>query len=502
MKKALFPIALVFTALSLFAQKEDNVWLFGGINAPDSTDATTVFDFSGGGAPAIFAINEFIGFYQCSSTISDKDGNLQLYSNGVNIYDDQHEIIGNGDEFAPSDIYPAGYDMPQGAIFFPFPGAANKYLYLHGEHAYYYADDYYFVDGCSPLTWSVIEKVAGEWEVTAKQTVLSQDTLHGGKFTGVLHGNGRDWWLIVPPAFGRNEFRKYLIDPTGIQLHDLQPIGEDFYPGMGQVAMSPDGNWLAYYTWIEFDPLISGIAIDLYRFDRCTGQLSDPLRIFYDDDYGTGGVAFSKSSRFLYVSHPLFIYQFDLWANDIAASRTTVAEWDGFVDAQGNPLFFELLKTAPDGRIYITTFSGQPPSRFMGIIEQPDSLGLACDVQQHSQYLPTNNYRTVPNQPFGFGLGAIAGSPCDTVVTAVTERIERNTSIYPNPTTSLLQVDFPAATSGTLRLLSISGVELRQWKVNGSRQATLYLDELPAGIYLLQVPLADGRTEVHKVGIW
>ncbi|MAT54391.1 MAG: hypothetical protein CMN32_07890 [Saprospirales bacterium] len=49
MKKALFPIALVFTALSLFAQKEDNVWLFGGINAPDSIDATTVFDFSGGG---------------------------------------------------------------------------------------------------------------------------------------------------------------------------------------------------------------------------------------------------------------------------------------------------------------------------------------------------------------------------------------------------------------------------------------------------------------------
>ena len=41
MKKALFPIALVFTALSLFAQKEDNVWLFGGINAPDSIDATT-----------------------------------------------------------------------------------------------------------------------------------------------------------------------------------------------------------------------------------------------------------------------------------------------------------------------------------------------------------------------------------------------------------------------------------------------------------------------------
>ena len=198
----------------------------------------------------------------------------------------------------------------------------------------------------------------------------------------------------------------------------------------------------------------------------------------------------------------MFIYQFDLWANDIAASRTTVAEWDGFVDAQGNPLFFELLKTAPDGRIYITTFSGQPPSRYMGIIEQPDSAGLACDVQQHSLFLPTNNYRTVPNQPFGFGLGAIAGSPCDTVVTAVAEIIARTASLYPNPTTSLLQVDFPAPTSGKLRLLSTSGVELRSWQVEGSRQATLHLDELPAGIYLLQVPLADGRTEVHKVGIW
>jgi hypothetical protein len=49
MKKALFPIALVFTALSLFAQKEDNVWLFGGVAYPDSTQSTSLIDFSENG---------------------------------------------------------------------------------------------------------------------------------------------------------------------------------------------------------------------------------------------------------------------------------------------------------------------------------------------------------------------------------------------------------------------------------------------------------------------
>ena len=160
---------------------------------------------------------------------------------------------------------------------------------------------------------------------------------------------------------------------------------------------------------------------------------------------------------------------------------------------------------APDGKIYIVPPGG---SRHLHVIHSPNEPGLACNVEQRAIDLPTWEYWGMPNLPY-YNLYDVLGSPCDTLgiddpLTATQEPAGPGSVpaiLYPNPTTSLLQVDFPAATTGTLRLLSISGVELRSWQVKESSRATLHLDELPAGLYLLQVPTTEGALELHKVVI-
>ena len=92
-------------------------------------------------------------------------------------------------------------------------------------------------------------------------------------------------------------------------------------------------------------------------FDRCTGTLSNPVRLDWDSvPSGGGGVAVSPNSRFLYLSSGGTVQQYDLWASDLAASMQVVAVYDGtLVPYPAN--FFQMM-SGPDGKIYIiTTYS-------------------------------------------------------------------------------------------------------------------------------------------------
>jgi hypothetical protein len=70
-----------------------------------------------------------------------------------------------------------------------------------------------------------------------------------------------------------------------------------------------------------------------------------------------------------------------------------------------------LAQLAPDGRIYMSSNSG---TRYLHVIEQPDSLGLACSVCQHCVELPSYNSFSIPNFP-NYRLHHEVGSPCDTL---------------------------------------------------------------------------------------
>ncbi|HRF38555.1 MAG TPA: hypothetical protein PK198_07190, partial [Saprospiraceae bacterium] len=71
---------------------------------------------------------------------------------------------------------------------------------------------------------------------------------------------------------------------------------------------------------------------------------------------------------------------------------------------------FYLAQLAPDGKIYINSNNGV---RYLHVINQPDSLGLACDVCQHCVELPSINALSLPNFP-NYRLHHLEGSPCDT----------------------------------------------------------------------------------------
>ncbi len=481
-----------FSVLSGFSQKEDYVWLLGDNFPPDSIAATSLIDFNNVPLEKKL-LYEFVGFFGTNANISDPGGNLLLYTNGVHLYNAQHEIVENGEEFQPSDTWSFGYPAIQGGMLFPYPGHPGRFIFPLCDEVFFQYNGWTTV-GCSPLTYSVIDLNIGQGVVTEKKTALTTDTLQMGQLSGVQHGNGRDWWLVSAPTDGTNRFHKFLVSPEGITLHDVQYVGETFNPGLGQVAVSPDGEMIAYYNWFGIIGVDTDLSVDLYDFDRCSGQLSNHLQMVFEDDGATGGIAFSPNSKILYVSDRFEIYQFDLEAPDIMASRTVVAVQDGFLDEWGQPSTFSLMKLAPDGKIYIaaTTLG----TRYMHVIEQPDLLGPACDVQQHSFLLPTYNNRSLPHHPV-FRLGTVEGSPCDTIVYTATSETGDGPAfkVFPNPTSGTVSVEYalPSGQNAEWVLSDALGREVwREILPADTGSHSIVLVGMGEGLYIYRV-VANGQ---------
>ncbi|MBK7963910.1 MAG: hypothetical protein IPK10_00370 [Bacteroidetes bacterium] len=248
--------------------------------------------------------------------------------------------------------------------------------------------------------------------------------------TAVRHGNGRDWWVLFKKWDGsgqtaNNNTYKYLINVNGISLYSNQSIGSLFSSGGGQCVFNNTNDKLVHINW-------RGL-ISFFNFDRCSGQLSQPIII---DSERPGSpypyfisCAFSPDDTKLYVisvspnnlpGENDTLFQYDLTASNISASRQTIFVYPTYETGLGN------MKLAPDNKIYITAtdeIAGipYPDSLFttinnnLSVINYPDSLGAACDFQPFSFNLGAGRtYFGLPNNP-DYELGAWVGSPCDTL---------------------------------------------------------------------------------------
>jgi len=397
----------ILLSINLYAQNHDNVWLLGydggSQSQGDTTFGISILEFSEGDLH--ISNNQVIemNFNDTNASMADSSGSLLLYFNGIYIEDGSFNTMVNGDELNEWDDF--GYDLPQGGLILPYPEHLNQYILIHETLGW--------VDiplwGLEVLEsyYSIIDMTqnGGLGEIVLKKEPLIIDTLEAGKIVATKHGNGRDWWIVLNESHS-NKFHSLLLNPEGLGISSSQEIGEPTVQGLGQSTFSPDGRFYVMFNTVDLE---IGQFVEIYDFDRCSGHLSNHRRIQYDEDASSGGVAISPNSRYLYVSSYLYIYQYDLWADDIEASRETVAEYDGYVAPFATR--FYLAQLAPDNKIYISCPNGVT---VLHVIHQPNEKGLACNVEQHGIHLPTYNGASMPNFP-NFRLGPLDDSTCDTL---------------------------------------------------------------------------------------
>jgi hypothetical protein len=245
----------------------------------------------------------------------------------------------------------------------------------------------------------------------------------------------------------------------------------------------------------------------LYDFDRNTGQFSnfEQIIISPEEIFG-GGLAFSPSSQYLYVSTLNDLYQLDLWSGNIAASKILVGEYDGFLDPFET--WFFRMQPGPDCRIYMRPGN----SHFSWhVINKPDEPGLACDFRQHSFKLPFSNFRAMPYFP-NYRLGTTPTYPCDStiVVNLVTpvaepEPIAMGVRVWPNPVKAggVLRLElpegWPEGKRGKVLLYDVLGRELLSEELVAGAGKLVLPESLEAGIYFYVLRSARGEVLSGKV---
>lgn len=224
------------------------------------------------------------------------------------------------------------------------------------------------------------------------------------------HANGRDWWILVFKDSSDIVYTMSL-SPSGFSV----PIAQNLFVNpsvylLGQSAFSPDGNKFAY---TYFDGTLGNVSlyVRVFDFNRCTGVLSNKLEVIIPDSLGGYGLSFSSDSKKLYTSTYYQIFQFNLDTTDVSASIDTVAIFDGYAFPYSFARTdFWLMTLAANGKIYITSGNGVVDMHF---INNPDSDGFACDVQQHAIRLPCYAARGAVLHPnYYLGCDTTLGCPC------------------------------------------------------------------------------------------
>ncbi|MCC6724807.1 MAG: PKD domain-containing protein [Saprospiraceae bacterium] len=406
--KRRFPI-FAFVLLYLVecpAQKHDFVWMYGyNSNATEPYFGGSVIDFNSE-PPLVYRQDRDMNLDITFTSSCDSLGILQFYSNGIAINDSTNNTMANGHGLNPGEFannyQDEGYILVNSMIALPVPDSSHKIALFHLKL------DYHPVYVLASTTFYITIIDMNLNNGLGKVIVKNQELLTNGRFgmvNAVKHANGRDWWIYVTDEV-ENNYSYFLLAPEGLQgPFEFQATPSFCCPhSLGQIVFSPDGNKVARYN-VEH-------GVYFYDFDRCTGEFDNPVFITLPDGNVGGGIAFSPNSRFFYLVHDyLNVYQYDLWADDIAGSKVIVAKWDGFfTDFNLCTCFFE-LQLGPDGRIY-----GNAPNsvEYLHVIDQPNKKGTECKFQQHGLQLPTLNRFTSPHFPY-YRLGPLDGSPCDTL---------------------------------------------------------------------------------------
>lgn len=348
--KKLKLIIFAFLTLNCIAQRSNN-WHFGygaGLNF-----STTV--------PAALS-NGLTNNPDCASSISDLNGNLLFYTDGITVWNKNHVVMPNGSGLI------GHYSAGQCAVIVPIPCNANKYVIFH------------VTEFASPgyLHYTVVDMnlASGLGDVISTQKNVSLGTGWTEKICAYYNAAGNNYWVLVH-QWGNNNFVAFNINSTSIATQSVvSSIGTShtcgFYGGahdaMGQLTISPDGAKV-------INALTCQDKFELFNFNSVTGVLTNSISLTGNGG-NAWGTAFSPDSKKIF-TNSIFgqsVYQYDINTynlSSIVSSQVTL-----YTSGIGG-YNFGYMELGPDNKVYIS----KPNVGYITVINNPNTLGSGSNFQ-------------------------------------------------------------------------------------------------------------------------
>ena len=361
--KQLLLVAGLLAIHSLSAQHEFDNWYFG-TNAGVSFVSGSPVNLSGGQISTIEG---------CSS-ISDGAGNLLFYTDGLVVYNKNHNFMPNGTGLL------GDLSSTQSALIVSDPGNANQYYIFT-------TDNYWGNDG---LRYSIVDMTlnGGNGDIGAVKNIQLLNTCDE-KLTGIQNSAGNGFWIVSHgPSNTSNSYYAYPLTAAGVGAPVVSSVGPMFSSGasyIGCMKISPAGNYIARAMYNEY-------AGEIAEFDITTGVVSNPSTYIAPAQDYMYGVEFSANGNVLYMMSgdytPSKLFQFDMTAGTTAAIAAT-----GTVLDADNSQLSGAIQIASNNKIYVS----HPGTQSLGIINDPDVLGLGCNYVRNGFALNATTTIGLPN---------------------------------------------------------------------------------------------------------
>lgn len=329
------------------------------------------------------------------STISDINGNLLFYSDGIKVWDKTHQIMPNGEGLM------GHASSTQNSIIVPRPGSqVLYYIFCVDEPDEERTDN-------SGLTYSLIDMslnngfgdvVSSEKNIALRTYNLNDPTEAkfkcSEKITAVQHPDELSFWVVTHFT---DSFYSFRIDGNGLNTSAVKspvntniPLGGYKQNGIGALKISPNGQKIG----IAHSQTANSLQTGPKTQDKKTGKV-----LLYDFNIDSGavtneqpllsgvvpyGLEFSPQSSKMYVTtnnydtegDPLgsIMYQYDLSGVNIPGSKSEINSSTNVAGA---------LQLAIDGKIYRAGYPVSGSASYISVVNNPEEIGQACNFEQN-----------------------------------------------------------------------------------------------------------------------
>ncbi len=375
--KTIILFIILLISFEYFGQLEKSNWIFG---------RKAWLKMSSAGSVPILPNVDYLAL-EGTSSYSDKNGNLVLYTDGLTVYNKDLEIIENG-----TNLY--GDSSSTQTLIVPKPCSNNEFYVLTSTYS-------------KGLRYSLVNmNLNNEKGIVTEKNIPIWSDSHSERIAAILHANETDYW-IVTTGWPNKDVRAYLLTCSGIDTlnysvgyHQVNSINNA--SAIGQMMPSLQGDKIAF-------------ALTLYNayvvmdFNNATGVASNPIQLkgilatssYQSTNYG---ICFSPNGEVLYTTgqDPMLSYnqigivQFDLTQpNQIAIEQS--AQWIANTGYTGTYPKRIALQNGMDGKIYCS----HSYYNSLNIIHNPNVLGLGCNYDQGGVPLyPNINIKSMEGLPY------------------------------------------------------------------------------------------------------
>ena len=386
MRKVFTLIVVLLITVTAFAQKNaGNNWYFGNRCGVSFNTGVPVVLSDG-------VLNQQEGV----SSISNKNGKLLFYSDGMTIWDRNHQAMPN----ANGDL--AGNNSStQSSIIVPNLSDSTKYYILTIDE----------LGGGNGLKYSTVDMtLKGNGtdsnpmgDVVSTEKNIDLVTPIAEKITIVQKDNNADYWVIVH-GWGNNDFYVFEVTESGIDTsYQTYSVGNthsgNVVNTVGYMKSSMNGSKIALVNR-------SSSTIDLFDFDRHTGEISNPISITPSDSL-IYGLEFSFDERYLFIGGTSSISKYKL-----SDQTLTDLSFDDSSIFEPSYSAVRALQIGPDGNIYVSVRYNNYLSMVDPSYSFVRSKEVFLDVDSTNRYCRFG----LPSIFFHKGFEFVTGSNVDTAI--------------------------------------------------------------------------------------